>query len=622
MVSIRRAKAKKGFQLRKRGNGGIVDWVASHQNKEKVGLAVISVTIGFLCVVAFVGVFSSNNATDESTRSFLKLRSRKAHPQLEDPIVHKPMSDAMNALAVDIYETLNCQQLFNETLAKLEDGAGKNKYSEDTDIEARRRRLEEAMQQQHGDDGGFEQIDPDRVNKDLVESKEDSKSSADWGQDAEKALNEATDDKWGKAARGERKEQDGFEDDKFGSGDREKYGGGKEGLDDDFEGWDNNDVDITGRHLFCLAASQNPPPKLVSEIKCDATQTKRKMLLDLWSAARAQITDTSILQKTLDAARERVGDFLMEKSYNLWAPRGDDGIQYLLNVLNSDKDADNGGLLGLSENLGPGKLFVDVGSCLGLTTLAVTAKYPGTQIASIEPASPNWLLQEMNLRCNLEHDEFQNIKLVLAGVGPNDSDEDNMMAKLMWRATSTTSARAWTPENELEQLSENDIELVVRLRKLKSVLAEADVYGPHTIDVLNVDCSGCEYNLIPALTDAEFDAIPTVLGGVHWGYIPASKLPSSQRAKTTHERLCRHENVARTTKECCAFPDMAVQSSVPGEILVKDNNAMGGLHSPSTVMDVIMDDLCDDFDTWAKEVHLFSVQDDWGWFELTSRASV
>jgi FkbM family methyltransferase len=617
MVSIR--KAKKGFRLRKRGHEGVIDWLSQY-DKEKVGLVIISMTLGFLCVVAFVGVFNSNN-TEESS-SFLKLR-RKSLLQLEDPIVHKPMSDAMNALAIDIYETLDCPQLFNTTLAKLE-AADKHldydKQLKDNDV-MERRRLEEVMQQ-HGDDAGFENVNLDQDNKAKNNNNvvEKENSSEDWGKDAQKVLEETTDDKWGKAARGggKREDRDEYGDDKY------AFGGEKNGMDDYDEGRDwgaDSYTEMTGRHLFCLAASPNPPSKLVSEIRCDATQTKRKMLLDLWSAARAQISDTSTLKKALDVARERANDSIMGKFYNLWAPYEDEGIQFVLNTLNSDKDADNGGLLGLSESLGPGKLFVDIGSCLGLTTLAITAKYPGTQIASIEPASPNWLLQEMNLRCNLEHDEFQNIKLVLAGVGPNDSDEDNMMAKLMWRASSTTSTRAWTPENELQNQSDDDIELVVRLRKLKSILAEADVYGPHTINVLNVDCSGCEYNLIPALTDEEFDAIPTVLGGVHWGYIPTSKLPSSQRAKTTHERLCRHESVARTTKECCAFPDMAVQSSVPGEILVNDNDK-GGLDKPSTVMDVIMDGLCDDFDTWAKKTHLFTVQDDWGWFELTSRASV
>jgi hypothetical protein len=37
-------------------------------------------------------------------------------------------------------------------------------------------------------------------------------------------------------------------------------------------------------------------------------------------------------------------------------------------------------------------------------------------------------------------------------------------------------------------------------------------------------------------------------------------------------------------------------------------------------MDVIQEGLCDDFGTWAVEHFLNDVEDDWGWFELTSQA--
>jgi FkbM family methyltransferase len=599
MVAIR--KAKKRFQLRKRGGGAI-----NQVDKEKMGLLIIGATMGFLIFVVSMGVFSADNEITESgalKNTIQKLR-RKKHIELEDPIAHRPMNDAMNAVAQDIFEILGCEDLF------------KNKTDADD-----RRRLEEAVQQ-HGDDGGFEDMMEKVPDKNIQENNAEV-SFEDWGKDAERVQAESTDDrgkdvksvqaestddKWGKAAK--------LESRAFNTG----------GFDDGLEArWDDAGydqvMDTSATHLFCLAASPNPPESLTELVKCDATNTKRKTLLDLWSAARAQIGDTKLLKEVLELTHERTED-LINKAYNLWAPTFDDGLRYVLNTLNSDNDADNGGILGLSESLGPGKLFVDVGSCLGLTTLAVSAKYPGTQIASIEPASPNWLMQEMNLRCNLEHDELKNIKVLLTGVGPNDNDEDIMMSKMLWRSKSTTSTRAWSPKDEdKNSFGEKEFELVVRLKKLRSVLAEADIYGPHTIDVMNIDCSGCEYNLIPALSDKEFDAIPTVMGGVHWGYIPISKLPSSTRAKTTHERLCRHENVAKRTKECCAFPDMPVQSSVPGEILVNDSTK-GGLEKPARVIDVIMPGLCDDFDTWAKENLLFSVKDDWGWFQLSSSATV
>ena len=50
------------------------------------------------------------------------------------------------------------------------------------------------------------------------------------------------------------------------------------------------------------------------------------------------------------------------------------------------------------------------------------------------------------------------------------------------------------------------------------------------------------------MTDAEFESIDTVLGDVHWGYIPKNKKPSSERARVTQQRLCTHENMDRTDR--------------------------------------------------------------------------
>jgi FkbM family methyltransferase len=515
----------------------------------------------------------------------------------------RPMSDSFNALALDIVDTLDCNKLLTEAQNLLQGRGGgggeawgdnRNRLGLDDDVameeqQVQRRRLDD-FAKQHGDDGGFG-------------------NGADAGEDPGDAGDDVPDEKWGAAAAAE-------------VGGADAGGGGGGDMVDDVPrmddltgdgggggGW----VDLSAKHLFCLAASENPPEEVQKELLCDASGKKRKTLLELWSAARAQMQD-SVFLKVLDLAREHRGKQLLGRTYNIWAPNMDDGLSFMIDSLNSDKDVDNGGLYGLDEALGRGKLFVDVGSCLGMTCLAINSKYPGTKIVSLEPASPNWLLQELNFRCNLDHDEFKRFHVVLAGVGPNTEDEDNMMAKLMWRPTATTSTRAWTPADEQKS---DDIELVVRLRRLKSILAEADVFDS-SIDVMNVDCEGCEYNLIPALTEEEFDAIPTVMGGVHWGYIPTNKLPSSARGRTTHERLCSHENIARVTKECCAFPDLAVKSSVPGEVLVREDKRFPPRES--TVADVIEDGLCDDFATWAAEHYLNDVQDDWGWFELTSQA--
>lgn len=356
-----------------------------------------------------------------------------------------------------------------------------------------------------------------------------------------------------------------------------------------------------GRHLFCVAALPPDAPNAWSDdMKCQASQ---KDLLDLWSSARAEL-ETSILLKTLEASTEST-QHVVDQDLHVWSPTRDHGLDYVLEQLK--QDADHGGFEGLS-NLGPGHLFVDVGSGLGLISMAMSLLYPSTQIVGIEAAAPNWLLQEMNWRCNpqLEHPT-----LLLAGVGP--SHAGLQVAKFTWRPIATTATRSWTPRSEAE---DGDIELTVKLRPFSSLLAEAQI-ADRTIHVLNVDCEGCEYNLIPSMTQDEFEAIGTVLGAVHWGYIPDHKKPSSKRAHETHQRLCSHENYARAAKECCAFLDLPVVSSVQDQVIVQDTSVFPP--KSGTVRDVA-GGLCDDFASWKEEHSLDDIESDFGWFQLTSMA--
>ena len=107
------------------------------------------------------------------------------------------------------------------------------------------------------------------------------------------------------------------------------------------------------------------------------------------------------------------------------------------------------------------------------------------------------------------------------------------------------------------------------------------------------------------------------MGEMHWGYIPQHKLPSSKRGQITHDRLCQHENFARTAKECCGNLQLTVKSAFPGEVLIQEGQDV--THS-ATVGDVVGDTLCTDFDSWKEEHDLYNVENDFGWFEMTSVA--
>jgi hypothetical protein len=179
---------------------------------------------------------------------------------------------------------------------------------------------------------------------------------------------------------------------------------------------------VNGRHLLCLAAgAENLPEeaKKPDAFKCDVLGSKRETLLDLWESARGQQIPADIIVKSLDHAYEHKQK-LLDHEVHLWSPWDDEGLKYTINEINVGKEWNRGGLRGLESALGPHKLFVDVGSNLGLTAMAVSLTYPGTAVVAIEPAAPSWLMQELNLRCNSLHPQ-PHISSVLGGVGPKNN---------------------------------------------------------------------------------------------------------------------------------------------------------------------------------------------------------
>lgn len=582
MVAISRKRIQATTSSSRRGGGN------SKWDTEKLTTAGLACVVG--CFALWTVMSWSGSATGVGAGAGMggsggglksRLMGKDRGPNHPDLHLQGPNSEAYNAIAQDIIQTLQCKELLNKTSVG---GGGYGMGGGGGDD------FGDPMQQDVGGGAGGE-------------------ADQQGGGGAGAGAGGENPDEQGHFRRRRRLE------DLANEAGRDQA----ENFMDDFAAdtpWDYS-VTPTAAHLFCLVAMGHETWDKIADwkgrIRCDVSNSDlktRSEMLDVWSTARAEMPD-SVLKTTLEIATEHERD-LVQHRLNLWAPMNDDGIEYMLSHLNEEqKNADHGGIYGLETNLGHGKLFVDVGSGLGLTSMAISLLYPGTKIVGFEPAAPNWLLQELNWHCHADKFSGVDRTLLLSGVGP--SDRAAYMAKFMWRPSATTSTRSWTPASERR---DSDVELKVKLRPWHSVLAEADV-NKDTIDVLNVHCEGCEYNLIPSLTATEFDAIRTVMGSVHWGYIPEHKLPSSSRAKITHERLCKHENFARGVKECCAFPNLPVLSSVPGEVLVQDSKKFPP--QDVTVKDVA-GSLCDNFDTWAAEHHLYDIESDWGWFQISSMA--
>ena len=311
---------------------------------------------------------------------------------------------------------------------------------------------------------------------------------------------------------------------------------------------------------------------LICTLENIQSREEKEVLLEIWRRAREQVPSTAELTKILSWAVP-LPSTLIGKKVELWAPAGDKGLETVLHELNQGNGVAEYGVADWKDLLGPDKVFVDVGSNLGLVSLSVLLEYPGTKVVSIEAAAPTYIYQLLNLGRNLPPNVFHSVYVEPSGLGRTDGDSFRMI----WRPYSTTSTRSWTPIREHRA---QDIELQVPIVTLRTVLKAANVV---TIDVCKMDCEGCEYNVIPSLTDAEFASIRNIVGEVHWGYIPDSKKPPSALGITTHARLCQHENFAVQAKECCSVPDTLSRQLRRGS-------------------------LCKDFDSWAKKERIFDIR--------------
>ena len=302
----------------------------------------------------------------------------------------------------------------------------------------------------------------------------------------------------------------------------------------------NQGLKLTGRHLFCLAADALTLPMSLTadtpgpSTHCDVNSFEiRDSLLYLWSSAKAQVSSEIIL-KTLKLVTEHK-ETLRGHEVHLWYPDGDAGTEGMLRVLNSDfegrqtynfdsEPADSGQddlyrFHNLPKKfLGENKLFVDVGSALGLTSMLIQFLYPGTTVVSIEPASPSWLIQRINFICNLSEHERAFVHPFLGGVGTKHHHENDSSMIMRWKPSMTTATRNWNEERDFDFAK--DIEFTAHLKTLRSIIVETtedDLPLGTPISVMNLDCEGCEYNLIPSMHETSFQSIGIILGRTNWG---------------------------------------------------------------------------------------------------------
>jgi hypothetical protein len=87
------------------------------------------------------------------------------------------------------------------------------------------------------------------------------------------------------------------------------------------------------------------------------------------------------------------------------------------------------------------------------------------------------------------------------------------------------------------------INITMPTTSLSSLLGADASAGFPTIDLLKIDCEGCEYDVVPGLSDEQLGAISSVVAELHHDGMlkngqAASKRPAVSKVQATHEKLC------------------------------------------------------------------------------------
>jgi hypothetical protein len=132
------------------------------------------------------------------------------------------------------------------------------------------------------------------------------------------------------------------------------------------------------------------------------------------------------------------------------------------------------------------------------------------------------------------------------------------MARFMWRPHAMTSTRAWTP---IAERQDTDVELTINLRLWHALPAEVQRAlntAQQRIEVLNVDFTilfrPCQKTITTRFRPSWVDCTAVIFRHTR------NRVPHAPRRCNRHEQLCRYENLARSAKKCCGFPDVAVMS--------------------------------------------------------------
>ena len=168
---------------------------------------------------------------------------------------------------------------------------------------------------------------------------------------------------------------------------------------------------------------------------------------------------------------------------------------------------------GQLTDMGPNPVLVDIGANVGLTSISFALANPTARVFSYEPNPSTFAMLQRNIESNGLSGRVRAHNAGLSGDGRHMhmprcvvlATHGSQMASTQWRGTTSAngcfSKACKAKAREMERCLGTDARMVsIPTRTLESVLATLKAeHGIARVDLMKIDCEGCEYELLPRL---------------------------------------------------------------------------------------------------------------------------